>query len=176
MNRTLSLLASVLMLLPLFSCTKENQTTIEKTWVASVKENPGIELGKIPAEYVVIDFSEAGKLKLGIVLTAAMADSFNAMADSFNKEAGQQTIAKENDVVIIKAFDVTISPSGKSSGTITLTKEEGSLTCNYSKMTKTYVEVSFQYGEGKDVIAKLHTPKSIGLKLGDYIPTPEGMF
>ena len=111
MKKSLSLLASVLMLLPLFSCTKENQTTIEKTWVVSVKENPGIQLGKIPAEYAVIDLSEAGKLKLGIVLTAEM-------ADSFNKEAGQQTIAKENDVVIIKAFDVTISPSGKSSGTL----------------------------------------------------------
>lgn len=45
-------------------------------------------------------------------------------------------------------------------------------------MTRTYVEVSLQDGdgEGQDVIAKLHTPKSIGLKLGDYIPTPEGMF
>ena len=130
MKRTLSLLASVLMLLPLFSCTKENQATIEKTWVVSVKENPGIELGKIPAEYVVIDFSEAGKFKLGIVLTAAMSDSFNAMADSFNKEAGQQAIAKENDVVIVMAFDVTISPSGKSSGTFSYTEDGKPMTVN----------------------------------------------
>lgn len=172
MKRTLSLLASVLMLLPLFSCTKENQTTIEKTWVASVKENPGIELGKIPAEYVVIDFSEAGKLKLGIVLTAAMADSFNAMADSFNKEAGQQTIAKENDVVIIKAFDVTISPSGKSSGTLSYTEDGESQTVNYSKMTRTYVELSFQSPEDGVINGKLHTPKSIGLRLGGFIEFP----
>ena len=165
MKRTFSLLASVLMLLPLFSCTKENQTTIEKTWVASVKENPGIELGKIPAEYVVIDFSEAGKLKLGIVLTAAM-------ADSFNKEAGQQTIAKENDVVIIKAFDVTISPSGKSSGTLSYTEDGESQTVNYSKMTRTYVELSFQSPEGGVINGKLHTPKSIGLRLGGFIEFP----
>ena len=165
MKRTLSLLASVLMLLPLFSCTKENQTTIEKTWVASVKENPGIELGKIPAEYVVIDFSEAGKLKLGIVLTAEM-------ADSFNKEAGQQTIAKENDVVIIKAFDVTISPSGKSSGTLSYTEDGESQTVNYSKMTRTYVELSFQSPEDGVINGKLHTPKSIGLRLGGFIEFP----
>ena len=169
MNRTLSLLASVLMLLPLFSCTKENQTTIEKTWVLSVKENPSLQLDKIPAEYIVVDLSEAGKAKLGMVLTAEMADSFN--------EEFHQTIAKANDILLIPlpAMDVTISASGESSGTITLTKEEGSLTCNYSKMTKTYVEVSFQYGEGKDVIAKLHTPKSIGLKLGGFIEVPEAV-
>ena len=161
MKRTLSLLASVLMLLPLFSCTKENQTTIEKTWVVSVKENPGIQLGKIPAEYAVIDLSEAGKLKLGIVLTADM-------ADSFNKEAGQQTIAKENDVVIIKAFDVTISPSGKSSGTLSYTEDGESQTVNYSKMTRTYVELSFQTEDGV-INGKLHTPKSIGLSLGGFI-------
>ena len=162
MKRTLSLLASVLMLLPLFSCTKENQTTIEKTWVVSVKENPGIQLGKIPAEYAVIDLSEAGKLKLGIVLTAEM-------ADSFNKEAGQQTIAKENDVVIIKAFDVTISPSGKSSGTLSYTEDGESQTVNYSKMTRTYVELSFQSPEDGVINGKLHTPKSIGLRLGGFI-------
>ena len=169
MNRTLSLLASVLMLLPLFSCTKENQTTIEKTWVLSVKENPSLELDKVPAEYIVVDLSEAGKAKLGMVLTAEMADSFN--------EEFHQTIAKANDILLIPlpTMDVTISASGKSSGTITLTKEEGSLTCNYSKMTKTYVEVSFQYGEGKDVIAKLHTPISIGLKLGGFIEVPEAV-
>ena len=165
MKRTLSLLASVLMLLPLFSCTKENQTTIEKTWVVSVKENPGIELGKIPAEYAVIDLSEAGKLKLGIVLTADM-------ADSFNKEAGQQTIAKENDVVIIKAFDVTISPSGKSSGTLSYTEDGESQTVNYSKMTRTYVELSFQSPEDGVINGKLHTPKSIGLRLGSFIEFP----
>ncbi|MDY4917091.1 MAG: hypothetical protein SO114_05380 [Candidatus Cryptobacteroides sp.] len=162
MKRTFSLLASVLMLLPLFSCTKENQTTIEKTWVVSVKENPGIQLGKIPAEYAVIDLSEAGKLKLGIVLTAEM-------ADSFNKEAGQQTIAKENDVVIIKAFDVTISPSGKSSGTLSYTEDGESQTVNYSKMTRTYVELSFQSPEDGVINGKLHTPKSIGLRLGGFI-------
>ena len=165
MKRTLSLLASVLMLLPLFSCTKENQTTIEKTWVVSVKENPGIQLGKIPAEYAVIDLSEAGKLKLGIVLTAEM-------ADSFNKEAGQQTIAKENDVVIIKAFDVTISPSGKSSGTLSYTEDGESQTVNYSKMTRTYVELSFQSPEDGVINGKLHTPKSIGLRLGGFIEFP----
>ena len=162
MKRTLSLLASVLMLLPLFSCTKENQTTIEKTWVASVKENPGIDLGKMPAEYAVIDFSEAGKLKLGIVLTAEM-------ADSFNKEADQQTIAKENDVVIIKAFDVTISPSGKSSGTLSYTEDGEAQTVNYSKMTRTYGELSFQSPEDGVINGKLHTPKSIGLRLGGFI-------
>lgn len=162
MKKSLSLLASVLMLLPLFSCTKENQTTIEKTWVVSVKENPGIQLGKIPAEYAVIDLSEAGKLKLGIVLTAEM-------ADSFNKEAGQQTIAKENDVVIIKAFDVTISPSGKSSGTLSYTEDGESQTVNYSKMTRTYVELSFQSPEDGVINGKLHTPKSIGLRLGGFI-------
>lgn len=161
MKRTLSLLASVLMLLPLFSCTKENQTTIEKTWVVSVKENPGIELGKIPAEYAVIDLSEAGKLKLGIVLTAEM-------ADSFNKEAGQQTIAKENDVVIVRALDVTISPSGKSSGTLSFTEGGESHTVNYSKMTRTYVELSIQTEDGV-INGKLHTPKSIGLRLGGFI-------
>ena len=165
MKRTLSLLASVLMLLPLFSCTKENQTTIEKTWVVSVKENPGIQLGKIPAEYAVIDLSEAVKLKLGIVLTAEM-------ADSFNKEAGQQTIAKENDVVIIKAFDVTISPSGKSSGTLSYTEDGESQTVNYSKMTRTYVELSFQSPEDGVINGKLHTPKSIGLRLGGFIEFP----
>ena len=164
MKRTLSLLASVLMLLPLFSCTKENQTTVEKTWVASVKENPGIELGKIPAEYVVIDFSEAGKLKLGIVLTAEM-------ADSFNKEAGQQTIAKENDVVIVRTLDVTISPSGKSSGTFSYTEDGKPMTVNYSKMTRTYVELSIQTEDGV-INGKLHTPKSIGLSLGSYIEIP----
>ena len=161
MKRTLSLLASVLMLLPLFSCTKENQTTIEKTWVVSVKENPGIDLGKMPAEYAVIDFSEAGKLKLGIVLTAEM-------ADSFNKEAGQQTIAKENDVVIVMAFDVTISPSGKSSGTFSYTEDGKPMTVNYSKMTRTYVELSIQTEDGV-INGKLHTPKSIGLRLGGFI-------
>ena len=116
-----------------------------------------------------MDLSEAGKSKLGMVLTAEMADSFN--------EEFHQTIAKANDILLIPlpTMDVTISASGKSSGTITLTKEEGSLTCNYSKMTKTYVEVSFQYGEGKDVIAKLHTPKSIGLKLGGFIEVPEAV-
>ena len=165
MKKSLSLLASVLMLLPLFSCTKENQTTIEKTWVVSVKENPGIQLGKIPAEYAVIDLSEAGKLKLGIVLTAEM-------ADSFNKEAGQQTIAKENDVVIIKAFDVTISPSGKSSGTLSYTEDGESQTVNYSKMTRTYVELSIQTEDGV-INGKLHTPKSIGLSLGGFIEFPE---
>lgn len=165
MKKSLSLLASVLMLLPLFSCTKENQTTIEKTWVVSVKENPGIQLGKIPAEYAVIDLSEAGKLKLGIVLTAEM-------ADSFNKEAGQQTIAKENDVVIIKAFDVTISPSGKSSGTLSYTEDGESQTVNYSKMTRTYVELSFQSPEDGVINGKLHTPKSIGLRLGGFIEFP----
>ena len=164
MKRTLSLLASVLMLLPLFSCTKENQTTIEKTWVVSVKENPGIELGKIPAEYAVIDLSEAGKLKLGIVLTAEM-------ADSFNKEAGQQTIAKENDVVIVRALDVTISPSGKSSGTLSFTEGGESHTVNYSKMTRTYVELSIQTEDGV-INGKLHTPKSIGLRLGGFIEFP----
>ena len=171
MKTTFSVLASVLRLLPLCSCTKENQTTIEKTWVASVKENPGIELGTIPAEYVVIDFSEAGKLKLGIVLTAAMADSFNAMADSFNKEAGQQTIAKENDVVIVRALDVTISPSGKSSGTLSFTEGGESHTVNYSKMTRTYVELSIQTEDGV-INGKLHTPKSIGLRLGGFIEFP----
>lgn len=167
MKRTLSLLASVLMLLPLFSCTKENQTTIEKTWVVSVKENPGIEV-EMGAEYVVIDLSEAGKLKLGMVLTAEM-------ADSFNKDAGQQTIAKENDVVIGRALDVTISPSGKSSGTLSFTEGGESHTVNYSKMTRTYVELSIQTEDGV-INGKLHTPKSIGLKLGDFIPAPEGMF
>lgn len=164
MKKTLSLLASVLMLLPLFSCTKENQTTIEKTWVVSVKENPGIEV-EMGAEYVVIDLSEAGKLKLGMVLTAEM-------ADSFNKEAGQQTIAKENDVVIVLAFDVTISASGKSSGTISLTSDGESVTVNYSNMTKTYVELSVQSPEGGVINGKLHTPKSIGLSLGSYIEIP----
>ena len=164
MKRTLSLLASVLMLLPLFSCTKENQTTIEKTWVVSVKENPGIDLGKMPAEYAVIDFSEAGKLKLGIVLTAEM-------ADSFNKEAGQQTIAKENDVVIVMSFDVTISPSGKSSGTFSYTEDGKPMTVNYSKMTRTYVELSIQTEDGV-INGKLHTPKSIGLRLGGFIEFP----
>lgn len=164
MKKSLSLLASVLMLLPLFSCTKENQTTIEKTWVVSVKENPGIELGKIPAEYAVIDLSEAGKLKLGIVLTAEM-------ADSFNKEAGQQTIAKENDVVIVRALDVTISPSGKSSGTLSFTEGGESHTVNYSKMTRTYVELSIQTEDGV-INGKLHTPKSIGLRLGGFIEFP----
>lgn len=167
MKRTFSLLASVLMLLPLFSCTKENQTTIEKTWVVSVKENPGIEV-EMGAEYVVIDLSEAGKLKLGMVLTAEM-------ADSFNKDAGQQTIAKENDVVIGRALDVTISPSGKSSGTLSFTEGGESHTVNYSKMTRTYVELSIQTEDGV-INGKLHTPKSIGLKLGDFIPAPEGMF
>ena len=167
MKRTFSLLASVLMLLPLFSCTKENQTTIEKTWVVSVKENPGIEV-EMGAEYVVIDLSEAGKLKLGMVLTAEM-------ADSFNKDAGQQTIAKENDVVIGRALDVTISPSGKSSGTLSFTEGGESHTVNYSKMTRTYVELSIQTEDGV-INGKMHTPKSIGLKLGDFIPAPEGMF
>ena len=167
MKRTFSLLASVLMLLPLFSCTNENQTTIEKTWVVSVKENPGIEV-EMGAEYVVIDLSEAGKLKLGMVLTAEM-------ADSFNKDAGQQTIAKENDVVIGRALDVTISPSGKSSGTLSFTEGGESHTVNYSKMTRTYVELSIQTEDGV-INGKLHTPKSIGLKLGDFIPAPEGMF
>lgn len=164
MKKSLSLLASVLMLLPLFSCTKENQTTIEKTWVVSVKENPGIQLGKMPAEYAVIDLSEAGKLKLGIVLTAEM-------ADSFNKEAGQQTIAKENDVVIVRALDVTISPSGKSSGTLSFTEGGESHTVNYSKMTRTYVELSIQTEDGV-INGKLHTPKSIGLRLGGFIEFP----
>ena len=158
------MLASVLMLLPLFSCTKENQTTIEKTWVVSVKENPGIEV-EMGAEYVVIDFSEAGKLKLGMVLTAEM-------ADSFNKDAGQQTIAKENDVVIVRALDVTISPSGKSSGTISFTEGGESHTVNYSKMTRTYVELSIQTEDGV-INGKLHTPKSIGLSLGGFIEFPE---
>ena len=152
------------MLLPLFSCTKENQTTIEKTWVVSVKENPGIEV-EMGAEYVVIDFSEAGKLKLGMVLTAEM-------ADSFNKDAGQQTIAKENDVVIVRALDVTISPSGKSSGTISFTEGGESHTVNYSKMTRTYVELSIQTEDGV-INGKLHTPKSIGLSLGGFIEFPE---
>ena len=151
------------MLLTLFSCTKENQTTIEKTWVVSVKENPGIEV-EMGAEYVVIDFSEAGKLKLGIVLTAAM-------ADSFNKEAGQQTIAKENDVVIVRALDVTISPSGKSSGTLSFTEGGESHTVNYYKMTRTYVELSIQTEDGV-INGKLHTPKSIGLRLGGFIEFP----
>lgn len=151
------------MLLTLFSCTKENQTTIEKTWVVSVKENPGIEV-EMGAEYVVIDFSEAGKLKLGMVLTAEM-------ADSFNKDAGQQTIAKENDVVIVRALDVTISPSGKSSGTISFTEGGESHTVNYSKMTRTYVELSIQTEDGV-INGKLHTPKSIGLSLGGFIEFP----
>ena len=170
MKRTLSLLASVLMLLPLFSCTKENQTTLEKTWVLSVKENPSLDLSDMPGEYMVVDLSESGKINIGILLTAELAESVNILAD--------EAIAKENDIVLMPLpfSDVTISASGKSAGTISVTVDEGSLTFNYSKMTRTYVEVSLQVGEGKDVIAKLHTPKSIGLKLGKYIPAPEGMF
>ena len=44
-------------------------------------------------------------------------------------------------------------------------------------MTRTYVEVSLQDGdgEGNDVIVKLHTPKSIGLSLGGFI-FPEELF
>lgn len=172
MKKSLSLLASVLMLLPLFSCTKENQTTIEKTWVVSAKENPSLDLDDMPGEYMVVDLSESGKINIGILMNAELAEAVNSLADA--------AIAKENDVLLMPLpfSDVTISASGKSSGTISVTTGEGSLTFNYSKMTRTYVEVSLQDGdgEGQDVIAKLHTPKSIGLKLGDYIPTPEGMF
>ena len=170
MKKSLSLLASVLMLLPLFSCTKENQTTIEKTWVVSAKENPSLDLDDMPGEYMGVDLSESGKVKIGILMTAELAEYVNIAADA--------ALAKENDILLMPLpfSDVTISASGKSAGTISVTTDEGSMTFTYSKMTRTYVEVNLQVDEGQDVIAKLHTPKSIGLKLGNYIPTPEGIF
>ena len=47
-------------------------------------------MGDIKAEYAVLDLSEPGKCKLGIVMT-------QEMAESFNKMSGKE-IAKANDM------------------------------------------------------------------------------
>ena len=154
------------MLLPLFSCTKENQLTVEKLWVASVKENADadVEMGDIKAEYAVLDLSEPGKCKLGFVMTQEMAEDFN--------KACEQEIAKANDIFVSEIWDMTISTSGKTSGTITMTVDENTQTFSFSKMTKTFVELTSTEG-GETLTVKLHTPKSLGLKLGDYIAIPD---
>lgn len=164
MKRTLALLASALLLLPLFSCTKENQLTVEKLWVASVKENADVEMGGFKADYAVIDLSDPGKCKLGFVMTQEMAEDFN--------KTYEQEIAKANDIFVSEIWDMTISASGKTSGTITMTVDENTQTFSFSKMTKTFVELT-SIDDGKTVTVKLHTPKSLGLKLGDFIAIPD---
>lgn len=166
MKRTLALLASALLLLPLFSCTKENQLTVEKLWVVSAKEiaDVDVEMGGIKAEYGVLDLSEPGKCKVGIVMT-------QELAEYFNKTSGQE-IAKANDIFVSEICDATISASGKSTGTITMKGDGYTETFSYSKMTKTFVELTTT-DRDETLTVKLHTPKSLGLKLGDFIAIPD---
>ena len=121
-------------------------------------------MGDIKAEYAVLDLSEPGKCKLGIVMT-------QEMAESFNKMSGKE-IAKANDIFVYTTWNATISASGKSSGTITMTVDENTQTFSHSKMTKTFVELT-STDDGKTVTVKLHTPKSIGLELGGNITIPD---
>ncbi|MGN0190900.1 MAG: hypothetical protein ACI39U_04525 [Candidatus Cryptobacteroides sp.] len=165
MKKSFAMLAAALLLLPLFSCTKENQLTVEKLWVASAAENADVKMGDIKAEYYVLDLSDPGKCKLGIVMTQEMAEGFN--------KTYEQEIAKANDIFVSEIWDVTVSASGKTSGSISMKVDDNTQTLSYSKMTRTFVEMTSKDDDGETITVKLYTPKSLGLKLGDFIAIPD---